>query len=138
MRETFAGGAPRRAGSPFLFGAFLLAGLLLAGCDTVPSDKTRSLRLDVALSDDHEEIIIHNIGALSLERIEVNIYTQDKRRFIFKFPEDIVLPPDKKARSLMSNFKEEKTGAAFSDWSQIYRIVVHTPTEYWSGGGTSR
>ncbi len=118
--------------------AISLGCALLWGCGAIPAEKSRTLNLEVAVSDDHQSMSLRNNGSLTLDHLDVTIYTHDRHTYIFKFPEDTLLPPGKKASFLLSNCKEEKTGEAFAHWDQIYRIVVHTPTEYWSGGGGSR
>ncbi|MBE7560976.1 hypothetical protein HS125_19305 [bacterium] len=118
--------------------AACLIAVVLSGCNVIPPERTRTLRLDVSISDDHQSMSIKNLGALTLDHLDVYIYTHDHHTYIFRFPPDKTLGPGQTASFLLSNLKDEKTGEAFSRWDQIYRIVVHTEREYWSGGGGRR
>ena len=114
----------------------LLLPLLCAGC--IGQQKTRTLKLDVSVSDDHKQLLIRNDGALSLTHVVAHIYTANGQDYSFPFPEDTpALAPGKTAHVLLLSFKN-KEGDPFNDWTQLHRIQVETEHEYWAGGGTSR
>ena len=110
--------------------------LLLAGC--VGEEKTRTLKLDVSISDDHKMILIRNDGPLSIENVVAHVYARNGDDYSFPFPAGTPPhPPGKTAKILLESFKMQD-GTPFTDWNKIYRIQVYTDREYWSGGGTGR